>query len=404
MKENKGNIAILFFTLVVVMLGFGMIIPILPFYVESFGAGGSALGGLMATYGIMQFIFAPIWGQLSDRYGRKKILLVGVLGNALAQLLFGLSTQLWMLFAARTLAGLLSSATLPTAMAYIGDTTSSENRGGGMGKIGASMGIGMVLGPGIGGWLAGASLSTPFFLAAALSTLALVLIVLFLPESMPEERRSVSHEKLHGPRLGSLWQALLGPTGFLLGMAFLLSFGLTNFEAVFGLYASSRYAYGPQTVGWIFALMGITSAAVQGGLTGPLTRRFGEANVIRVSLLLSAVGFALLTQASTTGTVLAATVFFISSNAMLSPATSALISKRTTTGQGIAMGFTNSFMSLGRIIGPLWAGFLFDVHINYPYFSGALVMLLGFMLSMIWVSRQVGDTPLPEESSRLAGD
>jgi MFS transporter, DHA1 family, multidrug resistance protein len=395
MKEEKGNLVILFFTMVVVMLGFGMIIPILPFYIETMGAGGTALGALMATYGIMQFIFAPIWGQLSDRVGRKKILLVGVLGNALAQLLFGLSTQLWMLFAARTLAGLLSSATLPTAMAYISDTTSRENRGGGMGAIGASMGVGMVLGPGIGGWLATKSLSTPFFLAAALSILALILILLFLPESIGTEERSKDMSKLKGPQLKVLIKALLGPAGFLFLMAFILTFGLTNFEAIFGLYSATKHQYGPQTVGWIFAVIGVTSALVQGGLTGPLTKRWGEALVIRISLITSAAGFISMTMANNMVEVLVTVCFFVIGNAMLTPATSSLISKRTNLGQGATMGINNSFMSLGRIIGPLWAGLLFDINLNLPYLSGATVMIIGFLLAMIWLSREPEIVKIP---------
>lgn len=164
MEKDRRNILILFFTLIIVMLGFGMIIPILPYYIKSFGAGGSALGFLMSIYGITQFIFAPIWGSLSDRYGRKPILMSGVLGNAIAQLVFGLSTQLWMLFVARALSGILSSATLPTAMAYIGDSTTANERGGKMGMIGAAMGIGMVIGPGLGGWMANLWLSPSLWL------------------------------------------------------------------------------------------------------------------------------------------------------------------------------------------------------------------------------------------------
>ena len=150
-KHNRRSMAILVVTLVVVMLGFGMIIPLIPFYIDAFGASGSELGLLMATFAAMQFFFAPVWGRLSDRHGRKWILMIGILGNALSQLFFGLSTELWMLFASRALTGILSAATLPTAMAYIGDSTSEEDRGGGMGMIGAAMGVGMVLGPGLGG-------------------------------------------------------------------------------------------------------------------------------------------------------------------------------------------------------------------------------------------------------------
>ena len=208
MDKNRKNITILFFTLVVVMMGFGMVIPILPFYIEAFGASGGELGALMSTYAVMQFIFSPIWGGISDRYGRKPVLMVGVLGFAISQLFFGLSTQLWMLFAARIMAGVLSSATLPTALAYIGDSTGERERGGGMGLMGAAMGIGMVIGPGIAGLLAEGALSTPFFLAAGLSILALLLVWAFLPESLAPEERVDTGGKIRGPQFNEMWAAL----------------------------------------------------------------------------------------------------------------------------------------------------------------------------------------------------
>ncbi|UCD98562.1 MAG: MFS transporter [Chloroflexota bacterium] len=394
MQKNRRNLAILFFTMVVVMMGFGMIIPILPFYIIEFGAGGSAMGLLMATYAIMQLIFSPIWGSVSDRIGRKPVLLIGVFGNALAQLLFGFSTELWMLIAARVLAGILSSATLPTAMAYIGDSTSERDRGGGMGIIGASMGVGMVLGPGIAGWMATYSLSAPFFLAAILSLIALVLIVLLLPESLPQEDREGKLSKISGLNLKELWEALFSPIGLLLLMSFLVSFGLTNFESVFGLFANARYGYGPQRVGGLLTFIGLVSAAVQGGLTGPLTKRWGEATVIKFSLLGSAIGFGLMLLAASLVGVFLSTGFFIFSNAMLRPSVSALISRRATLGQGVAMGLNNSFMSLGRSIGPLWAGFVYDMNISYPYWSGSVIMLLGFAISMF---RLKDDTSLQPE-------
>jgi DHA1 family multidrug resistance protein-like MFS transporter len=342
----------------------------------------------MAIFATMQFLFAPIWGDLSDRYGRKPILMIGVFGNAISQLFFGLSSQLWMLFAARALAGILSAATLPTAMAYIGDSTSDEDRGGGMGMLGAAMGVGMVLGPGMGGWLAVKSLSIPFFVAAGLSIIALVFISLVLPESLHVDDRRGSDGKLRGPQFGQMWRALFSPIGFLLLLAFLLSFGLTNFEGVFGLYALERYRYGPQQVGTILTVIGLTSAIVQGVLTGPITKRWGESVIIKASLLASAVGFVIMLSANTFHTVLLTVSFFILSNAMLRPVVAALTSKRATGGQGVAMGLNNSFMSLGRIVGPIWAGFIFDFDINLPYLSGAVIMLIGFLASILWLTKE----------------
>jgi DHA1 family multidrug resistance protein-like MFS transporter len=382
MKPDSKNILILFFTLVVVMLGFGMVIPILPFYVKHFGAGGSAMGGLMATYAVMQFIFAPVWGSLSDQYGRKPILLIGIAGNALAQILFGLSTELWMLFAARILAGMLSSATLPTAMAYISDSTAHHDRSKGMGILGAAMGIGMVLGPGIAGWLGTYSLSWPFFLAALLSLAAFTLALARLPESLPQAEREQTDRKVRGPQVKEMWRALSSPIGTLLFMAFLLTFGLTNFEAVFGLYANARFASGPGEVGLLLTFVGLVSAVVQGLLTGLATRRWGEVRIVKAALILSAIGFLLMLQANTIPALIPMMGFFILSNAMLNPSVSSLISQRATIKQGMAMGLNNSFQSLGRMTGPLWAGFIFDVDIRLPYLTGAVILLFGFIYAL----------------------
>jgi len=433
--SDREKIIILSFTLVVVMLGFGMVIPIFPFYIEHLGASGSELGLLVATSALLEFLFAPVWGGVSDRIGRKPVLMLGMLGYALSSLLFGLSTQLWMLFASRALSGILSSATLATALAYIGDSTSEEDRGGGMGILGAAMALGVILGPGLGGWLAGESLSTPFFFAAGLSLVSLLLILFLLPESLPVEARQPfdpstglraglaqdkrTEGKVSTVQLGELWPALFSPIGVLLLMVSLFSFALTNFEAIFGLYALEKFGYGPERVGAILMVVAIVSTVGKGALTGPATKRWGEAMVIKVSLLAGSVGFAVLLLANTYVTILLATGFFILSKTLLRPAAFSLISKRATPstalrpfdgvypeqsrraqgrlgsgqgsghrlGQGVAMGLSNSFMSLGRIAGPIWAGFIFDVNVNYPYLSGSVIMFIGFLISLVWVSQ-----------------
>jgi DHA1 family multidrug resistance protein-like MFS transporter len=382
--NNKRNLIILFITLVIMMMGFGIIIPILPDLVVKFGGTGVEMGGLMAIFSAMQFLFSPMWGSLSDRYGRKPILMLGVFGNAISMLALGLSADLWMLFAARGLAGVLSSATLPTAMAYISDSTDEKSRGGGMGVIGAAMGLGMILGPGAGGIMSAISLQAPFYFAAVLSLVAMAAIWFFLPESLAVEQRETS-TRLQGPQLRVMWASLFGPLAFLFIAAFMINFAMTNFEGIYAYYARDRYGYGPEMIGVVLTAIGIVSVLAQGALTGIATRKFGEVNVIKASLLASVAGFLVMLLATDLVTVILTSSFFVLANAMLRPAVSSLISKRTIQGQGIAMGLNNAFMSLGRVIGPLWAGVVIDVNLYFPFITGAIIMLLGFFASLMFL-------------------
>jgi DHA1 family multidrug resistance protein-like MFS transporter len=388
--SNRKNLFILSFTLVVVTLGFGLVIPIIPFYMENMGAGGTELGLLVASYAFMRLIFAPIWGSFSDRIGRKPIMMIGIFGYGLTMVLFGLATELWMLFAARILSGILSSATSPTTMAYIGDSTSEEDRGWGMGILGAAVGLGTIFGPALGGLLAGESLSTPFIIAGAMSMLALILIATLLPESLPKESRQPVGKKIPIPEFRLWWQAISSPIGILLVLAFILTCGLMVFYGIFGLYALEKFNYGPKEVGIIFMVVGLVSAITQGGLTGPITRRWGESPVIKIGMLGSALAFILMALAENYWSLLITIGLFVFTTAILTPAVSSLTSKRAATQQGMAMGLSNSFMSLGRIAGPLWAGFVLDLNLIYPFISGAVVMSIGFIVSLVWLR---GDLP-----------
>jgi DHA1 family multidrug resistance protein-like MFS transporter len=379
MNPQRRNLILLYFTLAVILLGFGVLIPLEAFLVDDFGASGKALGALISLHALFQLLFSPIWGSISDNVGRKPILIVGALGNALALLMFGLSTQLWMLFVARALSGIFSAATMPTALAFISDSTSKENRGGGMGVIGAAVGTGMVLGPGIGGWLGAESLSTPFFVAGALSLVAALLIVLILPESLAVEKRAKGVKLDISSRYAGMWQGLKGPMGMFFLLSFLVSFGLSNMEGILGLFALERFGFGPKEVGSVMVVVGTVIAGVQIVLTGPATKRFGERTVIKASLLGLTVTFLLILTAYDFTTLLLTIGLFAFTNAMLRPSISSLVSKETEVDQGLALGLNNSFMSLGRFIGPLLAGFLFDIRITLPYLVGSLIMFLGFL-------------------------
>jgi len=251
------------------------------------------------------------------------------------------------------------------------------------------MGLGLILGPAAGGWMGGASLALPFFIAAGSSLLALVLAALWLPESLPAEMRGQAG-KVRTLDFGALWRALSGPIGLLMFLLFLVSFGVSKFESVFGLYAAQELDYGPERVGTILAVVGLVSTLGKAILIGPLTKRWGEAPIIKISLIASTAGFLILLLATTYPQVLLATGVFILSKTLLRTVIISLASKRAATGQGATMGLSNSFMNLGRIVGPIWAGFIFDVNVNYPYLSGAGVMFIGFLISLAWVSQAGG--------------
>jgi DHA1 family multidrug resistance protein-like MFS transporter len=385
-QHNRKTLVVLSFTLVVVTLGYGLVVPIFPFYIEALGGSGGEMGMLVALSALTELLFGPLWGQISDRIGRKRVLMVGVFGYGASLLLMGLASRLWMLFAARALSGLLTAATMPSAMAYVGDSTDEEDRGGGIGWLGSAAGLGIILGPGVGGWLGQDSLSLPFFVGAGLAWTALLLVGFLLPETLPATYSSDRADR--GIRLRWLWDALFSPIGLPLFLLFLVSFGLANFEAVFGLYTAHRFGFGPERVGTVLVVVGLVTTLGKGALTGPLTRRWGEERVIKASMVAGAVGYLVLLAAFDYATVLLATGVFILSKTVLRPALLALISRRASLGQGAAMGLGNTFLSLGRVVGPLWAGFVFDVGITLPYLSGAVIMAAGFVVSLLWLERR----------------
>ena len=388
MYASKRNLYILTFVLFVVMLGYGIIIPILPFYIESMEAGGTELGLLVASYAVMRLVFGPIWGGLSDRVGRKPILMIGILGYAITMVWFGLATQLWMLFAARILAGILSSATAPTTMAYISDSTPEKERGGGMGILGAAGGVGTILGPALGGFLAGESLSQPFFIAAGMASIALILGWFFLPESLSKNIQPKITREKKVPS-SQIWiRTIRSPLGALFILTFISTCGLMIFTNVFGLYALERFSFGPQEVGVMMMVLGSVSALAQGAFAGPVTRRWGDETVIKAGFLATVLGFGLMLLANNTFTILLTTAFFGFGIALQTPALTSLTSKRATMPQGMVMGLSNSFVSLGRIFGPLLGGYIFDINILFPYLGGSVIMAIGFIVSQITLKRQ----------------
>lgn len=422
--KNRTALMILFACLMTIMLGFGIVLPLMPFYVTHFGAGGGALGLLMSIYSITQFIFAPLWGQLSDRVGRKPVLLIGVAGYVLTFIVMGFAQSMTMLIVVRGLAGVLSSATLPTAMAYIADTTEARDRSRGVGLLGAAMGLGMIFGPTLGGVMTGVhlplpaavdallqvavdpetgrviNLSVPFLFAALLALAALPFIQLLLPESLPKDARRTAQKK-SGSRLAQLGVALRGPLGFFFLMAFLLAFALANLEGVMGLYGSKRFGMGPTELGLLMGAMGILSVIEQGLLIGPITRRFGEQRVLQAGLVISMLGLFGLALVPSKIAMIVFVLVFNAGNVLLQPSVTSLISQRAGPAeQGEAMGLNNSFQALGRSVGPLWAGTAFDLYPTLSFWSGAIVQLAAFLYTVRRVGFFAARRPAGEDEPR----
>ena len=373
--NSKKALPILFLVMFMVMAGFGIIIPVLPFLVEDMGATPTELGLLMSVYSLMQFIFAPLWGRISDRFGRKPVMLLGIAGLSISFFMTASADALWVLFAARIIGGILSSANMPTAMAYVADITTDEDRSKGMGIIGAATGLGFVFGPAIGGIFSGISLTTPFYIAGSISIITMFLVAFFLKESLPEEQRGN-----HSPAGRSFKNALRGPHMIIFVLQLIMTLSMAGLEATFAYFAAVKADLDAVQLGYIFMIMGLGSAIVQGGLIGPMTKKFGEAAVIRAGMSISAIGFLLVLFADNFWkSALFLTIFSIG-NGVIRPSLSSLLTKGATGGHGSATGMLSSFDSLGRIIGPTAGGWLFSVSIGLPYIAGAILSVLSLVL------------------------
>ncbi|EIT85736.1 major facilitator superfamily protein [Fictibacillus macauensis ZFHKF-1] len=377
--NNKKALPILFLVMFLVMVGFGIIIPVLPFYAEKIGASPAELGMLMAVYSLMQLLFAPIWGKISDRIGRKPVMLIGIAGLALSFFLMAVSNALWMLFAARIIGGLLSSANMPTTMAYVADITTPENRGKGMGIIGAAVGLGFIFGPAIGGIFAKTSLHLPFYLAAGSSVLTFFLVLFVLKESLSKEQRETN-----STQASSRWAAFSGPHAILFILQLFVSLSLSGLEATFAYYAAEKAGLGTRQLGYIFMIMGFAGALVQGGLVGRLTKKFGEGRVIQLGIIVSAIGFALILLVHDFATAALYLSIFGIGNGVIRPSVSALLTKSSTAGHGSVTGLLSSFDSLGRIVGPPLGGWLFAYTFNLPYLSGIVLSFIALVLFQVY--------------------
>lgn len=382
---NRKAMSILLLVVFVDMVGFGIIIPFLPFWAERFGASAAEVTLLMSVYALCQFLFAIPLGAWSDRIGRKPVLLLSIAGSILSSVILAFADALWVIFAARAVAGIMA-ANLAVAHAYVADVTTPENRAKGMGLMGATFGVGFIFGPALGGFLAGTDAANPnyqltFLVAAGLAALSALGGLLFLPES-PRQRDNGLRLGLR-VRIRAFSDAVRVPSvAGPIVVALVVSLAMTVLESTYPLWTNRAHGWGPRENGWFFAYIGVVLVIVQGGLVGRLIGRFGEIRVLAVAIVVLGVGMAL-TPAS-----LQLWVLFISGGAiaigygLAQPSLNTLASKSAPAEiQGSIMGALQSSQSLARMIGPALAGILFqDYGRDTPYFVGAVLLALSLFL------------------------
>lgn len=372
---KRSPLVVIFTTVFIDLVGFGIVIPVLPYYAEGtrFGATPREVGLLFASYSVMQLVFSPVLGRLSDKHGRRPILLISLLGTCLGFLILGFATTLWMLFLGRIIDG-ISGGNISTAQAYIADITTPENRARGMGLIGAAFGLGFVFGPAIGGILSRWGINIPFLFAGGLAFANTILLYFTLPETVtPDHPARVSAASGRGWKqvLEALRQTRLA---FVLAIYFLSIVAFSIMTTVFSLFMMFRLGYDAWDNGWIFAFVGIVSAIIQGGLIGKVVKRFGEPVLIITGALLFSVSLILSPFVGpATGMIGILSICALSAigNALSGPSLTSLASKSASAGeQGVVLGVAQSVASLARAVGPSIAAFVIYSAIAHFGFDG----------------------------------
>ncbi|WP_336773852.1 MFS transporter [Paenibacillus sp. MMO-58] len=383
--KNRGALLILMFNLLLVFTGIGLVIPIMPKFMETLGITGGIVGLLVAAFSLTQLLFSPLAGRLSDKFGRKRMIVIGMLVFAVSEAMFGFAESSVLLFVSRLLGGISAAMIMPAVMAYAADITTKEERASGMGFINAAITTGFIIGPGIGGYIAEFGIRAPFYAAGVAGVLAAVINLIILPESKPVQDEAtetlVSGKEQRG-FLTQLRYSYREPYFLALIIVFVMSFGLANFETVFGLFVDHKFGYEPKDIAFIITFGSIAGAVVQVTIFSWILRTFGERRVISICLLFAGLFIVLTLFVHKFWMVFAVTFIIFLAIDILRPAISTQMSMVAKDQQGYVAGLNSAFTSLGNIAGPIIAGFLFDVDINYPYTLACVVLLLCFVLTL----------------------
>lgn len=393
--EQRKKIIILMINMFIAVGSFGIIIPILPAYLQSINQGGTAAGLMIAIFAGAQLIFSPIAGKWSDQYGRRKMIIYGLAGLTLSMFIFYAVNSIWLLYASRVIGGVGAALLIPAIFAYVADITTMEQRAKGNSLVSAAMSLGIVIGPGLGGFLADFGLKIPFLVSALVSLVAVLFSMMLLENSETEEATAARAAIQDNESMVSkLARSVKMPYFIPLVITLVMSFGLMAYESVLGLFLDKQYGATPQQIALMVTATGIVSVIVQLFLVDRIVRTFGEVAVLNIFIGVAALGFllSLFTGSYSLFFVISLIIFLATS--ILRPVLNTLISKMAGNEQGFAMGMNNAYMSIGNVLGPTLAGVLFDVQIMYPFVLGLVLLLVTLGITIVWQKRTLKHSAL----------
>lgn len=389
--KNKSTLPLIFLTVFIDLLGFGILIPILPsFAIKELGVDETAVGIAIAIYSLVQFIFNPVLGKLSDKHGRKPVIVVCLFINAIGYVIFAFTTSYLILIISRIVAG-VGGSSIAVAQAYIADVTTKETRSKGMGLIGSAFGLGFVFGPLIGGFLSKLGYMETGLGAAGFSFIAFIVTMILLPESNVE-RTEIIDTKRKIFNIDAIIKAFKNPSlAILITLFFILTFSFANIYGTFALLGIQVYGFTDLQNGYMFGIVGLSSAMVQGGLIGPITKLLGKKRILFVGSFLIMITLAIIPYAGNFLWLAVDSIFLSLGTGMLQPTLLSLISEVTSDAeQGITLGVNQSLSALARMFGPLWGGFTFEYFgYPFPFLTGAAFMFLIVLATIFYIPRKI---------------
>ncbi|PAE43051.1 MFS transporter [Neobacillus sp. YX16] len=387
--DQRKKITMLMINMFIAIGSFGIIIPILPAYLESINQGGTAAGLFIAIFAGAQFIFSPIAGKWTDQYGRRKMIIYGLAGLTLSMFIFYFSNSIWVLYASRAVGGIGCAMLVPAIFAYIADITTMDQRAKGNSLVSAAMSLGIVVGPGIGGFFAGFGLKFPILVSALVSLVSVLFSILLLKESKPASSGETSAILTDESMTRKIARSVKMPYFIPLIITLVMSFGLIAYESVIGLYLDNQFQSSAKDIAIMVTATGVVSVIVQLFVVDRIVNRYGERSVLNVFIAVAAAGFLFSLFASSYTLFFVISLFIFLSTSILRPVLNTLISKLAGNEQGFAMGMNNAYMSIGNVLGPTLAGLLYDVKITYPFILGFVLLIVTLFITFTWQKRSL---------------